>query len=137
VIILIGALMSLLVIAAALGVVSTTVLTTRERARDIGVFKAVGMTPRQALAMTVCWVAGPGLVAGIIAVVAGISLHRYLVTLLASYSGNGVPASFLTVYKGWEIAGLALAGLVIAVAGALLPAGWATRMPAASALRAE
>ncbi len=49
----------------------------------------------------------------------------------------GVPASFLTVYEGWEIAGLALAGLVIAVAGALLPAGWATRMPAASALRAE
>jgi len=48
-----------------------------------------------------------------------------------------VPASFLTVYEGREIAGLALAGLVIAVAGALLQAGWATRMPAASALRAE
>jgi putative ABC transport system permease protein len=32
---------------------------------------------------------------------------------------------------------LALAGLVIAVVGALLPAGWAARTRTASALRAE
>jgi putative ABC transport system permease protein len=32
---------------------------------------------------------------------------------------------------------LALAGLVIAVAGALAPAGWAARTPTALALRAE
>lgn len=137
VIILIGTLMFLLVVAAALGVVSTVVLTTRERVRDVAVFKAVGMTPRQALAMVVCWASGTGLVAGVIAVAAGITLHRYLISLLASYHGNGVPASFLDVYGTWEIAGLALAGLVIAVAGALLPASWAARIPAASALRAE
>jgi putative ABC transport system permease protein len=35
------------------------------------------------------------------------------------------------------VALLALAGLVIAVAGALLPAGWAARSAAATALRAE
>jgi putative ABC transport system permease protein len=137
VIILIGALMSLLVIAAALGVVSTILMSTRERVRDLGVFKAVGMTPRQAIAMVTCWVAGTGLAAGVIAVAAGITLHRYLITLVASFRGNGVPASFLDVYGGWEAAGLAAAGLAIAVAGALLPAGWAARIPAASALRAE
>jgi putative ABC transport system permease protein len=41
------------------------------------------------------------------------------------------------VYGGPEIAGLVLASLLIAVAGALLPAGWAARIPAASALRTE
>ena len=50
---------------------------------------------------------------------------------------TGLPASFLNVYSGWEVTGLTLAGLVIAGAGALLPAGWAARTPAASWLRAE
>jgi putative ABC transport system permease protein len=118
-------------------VVSTILMSTRERVRDLGVLKAVGMTPRQAIAMVTCWVAGTGLAAGVIAVAAGITLHRYLITLVASFRGNGVPASFLDVYGGWEAAGLAAAGLAIAVAGALLPAGWAARIPAASALRAE
>jgi len=137
VIIVIGTLMSLLAIAAALGVISTVVMSIREQARDLGIFKAVGMTPRQAVATVVCWVAGTGLVAGLIAVAAGTTLHRSLVSLVASFNGNGVPASFLDVYGGWETAGLALAGLVIAVAGALFPAGWAAGIPAASALRAE
>lgn len=37
----------------------------------------------------------------------------------------------------WLIAVLALGGLVIAVAGALLPAGWAARIRIATALRTE
>jgi putative ABC transport system permease protein len=137
VIILIGTLLSLLVLEAALGVVSTVVLTTMERVRDLGVFKAVGMTPRQAIAMIVCWVAGTGLAAGVIAAAVGVTLHHSLIPLMAFFSGNGVPASFLNVYGGAELAGLALTGLVIAVAGAMLPAGWAAGRPAAAALRAE
>jgi putative ABC transport system permease protein len=136
-IILTGTLVLLLAIAAALGVVNTVVLQTRERVHDLGVFKALGMTPRQGLAMVVCWMAGTGLAAGVIAVIAGISLHRYVIPRMAFFAGNGTPPSFLNVYAGWEIAALALAGLVIAAAGALLPAGWAIRVPAASALRAE
>ena len=137
VIILAGTLVLLLAIAAALGVVNTVVLQTRERVHDLGVFKALGMTPRQGLAMVVGWVAGTGLAAGVMAVPAGITLHRYLIPRMAFFAGNGTPHSFLDVYSAREIAALALAGLVIAAAGALLPAGWAIRIPAASALRAE
>jgi putative ABC transport system permease protein len=43
----------------------------------------------------------------------------------------------ISVYPLWEIVVLALAGLVIAVAGALGPAGWAARSRTAFALRAE
>jgi putative ABC transport system permease protein len=43
----------------------------------------------------------------------------------------------LNVYRPWELVLLALAGLVIAVAGALGPAGWAARTRTAFALRAE
>jgi putative ABC transport system permease protein len=41
------------------------------------------------------------------------------------------------VYGAGELAALALAGLAIALAGALLPAGWAARSRTASALRTE
>ena len=54
--------LTLLIIAVAgLGVLNTVALQIRERAHDIGVFKALGMTPRQALAMVVCSVAVTGL----------------------------------------------------------------------------
>jgi putative ABC transport system permease protein len=134
---LIGSLTLLLAAAAALGVLNTVVLQTRERVHDLGVFKALGMTPRQAIATVVCSVAGTGLAAGVIAVPAGMALHRYVLPAIGAAAGTGIPASFLNVYGGWETAGLALAGLVIAVAGALLPAGWAAGTPAASALRTE
>jgi putative ABC transport system permease protein len=137
VIVLTGTLVLLLAVAAALGVVNTVVLQTRERTHDLGVFKAIGMTPRQALAMVVCWVAGTGLAAGVLGVAAGMTLHRELIPRLAYFAGNGTPPGFLDVYGGWQTAALALAGLVIAAAGALVPAGLAVRAPAAAALRAE
>jgi putative ABC transport system permease protein len=41
------------------------------------------------------------------------------------------------VYGAGELVALALAGLLIAFAGALLPAGWAAQSRTAAALRAE
>jgi len=122
---------------AGLGVLNTVVLQTRERVHDLGVFKAVGMTPRQTIAMVVCSVAGIGLVAGLIAIPAGIALHHYVLPAMGNAAQTAVPASVLNVYQLGELALLAVSGLVIAVAGALLPAGWAARARTASALRAE
>jgi putative ABC transport system permease protein len=132
-----GTLTLLLSIAAGLGVLNTVVLHTRERAHDLGVFKAVGMTPRQTVAMVLCSVAGTGLLAGVLAVPAGIVVHRYVIPAMAGAAGLGVPASLQNVYTVGELAALALAGLAIALAGALLPAGWAAQSRTASALRAE
>jgi putative ABC transport system permease protein len=134
---LIGTLTLLLAAVAGLGVLNTVVLYTRERVHDLGVFKAVGMTPRLTIAMAVCWVVATGLVAGVIAVPVGVMVHRYVLPAMAHSADLGLPASYLNVYGGWELAALALAGVVIAVAGALLPAGWAARIRTASALRAE
>jgi putative ABC transport system permease protein len=134
---LIGTLTLLLAVVAGLGVLNTVVLQTSERVHDLGVFKAVGMTPGQVIAMVVCWVAGAGLVAGAAAVPAGIALQHYLVPVFAADAGTRLPASFVNVYGGGQIAALALAGVVIAVAGALAPAGWAARSRPVAALRAE
>ena len=122
---------------AGLGVLNTVVLQTRERVHELGVFRAVGMTPRQTIAMVVCWVAGVGLLAGLAAVPAGLALHRNLVPVMARAAGTALPASILDVYGAGLIAALALTGAVIAVAGALAPAGWAAAGRTDSALRAE
>ena len=134
---LIAALTLLIAVVAGLGVLNTVALQTRERVHDLGVFKAVGMTPRQTIAMVVSTVAGIGLVAGLIAVPAGVALHRYVLPVMGNAAQTGLPASALDVYHTPELILLALAGLVIAVAGALAPAGWAARTRTASALRAE
>ena len=104
---------------------------------DLGVFKAVGMTPRQTIAMVVCSVAGIGLAAGLIAIPVGVALHHYVVPVMGHAAQTDLPTSVLTVYHPAELVLLALSGLAIAVAGALLPASWAARARTASALRAE
>jgi putative ABC transport system permease protein len=127
----------LIMVVAGLGVLNTVALQIRERAHDIGVFKSVGMTPRQTLAMVLCSVAVVGLVAGIIAVPAGMYLHDGVVPTMARAANSGIPASVLTAYLPWEVVVLALAGLAIAIAGAIGPASWAAGTRTAFALRAE
>ena len=134
---LVATLTLLLVAVAGLGVLNTVVLQTRERVHDLGVFKAVGMTPRQTIAMVVCSVAGIGLAAGLIAIPAGVALHHYVLPVMGHAAQTALPASVLDVYHPLELVLLALSGRAIATAGALLPATWAARARTASALRAE
>ena len=134
---LVAMLTALIMMVAGLGVANTVALQIRERAHDIGVFKAIGMTPRQTLVMIVCSVAATGLAAGLVAVPAGVSLHHAVVPVMAHAANSGYPPSLMSVYAAWQLAVLALAGLVVAAAGALGPAGWAARARTASALRAE
>ncbi len=134
---LVATLTLLLVVVAGLGVLNTVVLQTRERVHDLGVFKAIGMTPRQTIAMVVCSVAGIGLVAGLIAIPAGIAVHHFVLPAMGHAAQTDVPPSVLNVYRPGELVLLAVSGLVIAAAGALIPAGWAARTRTAFALRAE
>ena len=134
---LIAALTLLLAIVAGLGVLNTVALQIRERVHDLGVFKAVGMTPRQTVAMVICTVAGVGLVAGAIAIPSGMAVHALVLPAMGHAAQSDIPASLLNVYHPWELVLLALSGVVIAVAGALVPAGLAARAGVATALRAE
>jgi putative ABC transport system permease protein len=127
----------LLVVVAGLGAANTVMLMTRERAGDLAVFKAVGMTPWQVIAMVVTTVAVTGLIAGLIAVPAGIALHQAILPITGNAAQTGFPPGVYNVYNPAELVLLALTGLVIAVVSALAPAGWAMRAPTAPALRAE
>jgi putative ABC transport system permease protein len=134
---LVSLLTILLVVVAGLGVLNTVVLQLRERVHDLGVFKAVGMTPRQAIAMVICSVFAVGLVTGVVAVPLGVLLQHGIVPVMAHAANSGLPSSMISVYSLPELIALALAGLVIAVVGALGPASWAARTRTAAALRTE
>jgi putative ABC transport system permease protein len=134
---LIGTLTLVLTVVAALGVFNTVVLNTRERIHEIGVLKTLGMTPRQVRAMVVASMVGLGVVAGLIAVPLGVYVHARILPVMANAANTDLPASVTNVYHGGTLALLGCAGIVIAVLGALVPAGWAARSRISTALRAE
>ncbi|WP_031009986.1 ABC transporter permease [Streptomyces sp. NRRL F-5727] len=127
----------LLVAVAALGVLNGVLLDTRERVREIGVHKALGMTPRQTVAMVLTSVVVTGAVAGALGVPLGVALHGRVVPAMADGVGLRLPASVTDVYGAGALVALALGGLLIALLGALLPAGWAAGTRTATALRTE
>ncbi|MGW3875317.1 ABC transporter permease [Streptomyces sp. NPDC005055] len=127
----------MLVAVAALGVLNGVLLDTRERVRELGVHKALGMTPRQTIAMVITSVVVTGLVAGTLGVPLGVALHGWVIPAMGDSVGLRLPGSVIAVYHGAELLPLALGGLLIATLGALLPAGWAARARTATALRTE
>ena len=134
---LIRLLTELIAVLAGLGVLSSVLMATRERVHDLGIFKAVGMTPRQTLTMVICGVIAPAIAAAAIAIPAAIYAHAATVQEIGTITGSGMAASAITIYHPAELLLLALSGLAIAAAGALLPASWAAASKTTTALRAE
>jgi AcrR family transcriptional regulator len=122
---------------AASGVLNSVLMVTRERVHDLGVFKAIGMTPRQTIAMVVCWVVVPAIGAALIALPAGMILQNVIVHAIGGIAGIGIPGRFVHVYGGAELLLLALAGLAIAAVGAVGPASWAAASKTTAALHTE
>ncbi|MFJ8829275.1 FtsX-like permease family protein [Micromonospora aurantiaca] len=127
----------LLLAVAALGVLNMLVLDLRDRVHDLGVHKALGMTPGQTIAMVVASVAAVGLVGGLLGVPAGVAMQRLVVPAMAASGGLHLPERLLDVYGPVLLAALALGGPLTALLGALLPAGLAARTRTATALRSE
>jgi putative ABC transport system permease protein len=76
-------------------------------------------------------------VAAAIAAPVAVALNTATVRAMAGTAHTGIPASFTQVFPPSRLALLSLAAVVIAIAGALLPATWAARSRPAVALRAE
>ncbi|MFC6020481.1 FtsX-like permease family protein [Plantactinospora solaniradicis] len=121
----------------ALGVFNTVVLNTRERRRDLGMLKSIGMTPRQVTVMMVTSMAALGVIGGLLGIPLGMLAHRFIVPLAADAAQIGVGRMLLHVWQPWVLGALALAGVVIAVIGAFIPARAAARLSIATVLHNE
>ncbi|GAA3217912.1 FtsX-like permease family protein [Actinocorallia longicatena] len=122
---------------AGLGVFNTVVLNTHDRARDFGILKSLGATPRQVLSIVVVSMAALGLAGGLIGLPLGTLARAVVLPKMAEPGGVLLPYTFTEIYPWPWPAGFALAGPAIAVLGSLVPAGWAARIKTASALRSE
>jgi len=122
---------------AALGVFNTVVLNTRERRRDLGMLKSIGMTPRQVIAMVVTSMSALGAVGGLLGIPLGIAIHSLVMPAMAHSAEIDFPSSILDVWNMPTLALLGLAGIAIAALGALIPAGSAARLTIAEVLHNE
>jgi putative ABC transport system permease protein len=120
----------LLVITAAT-LVAIALLSVRERIRDYGVLKAMGLTPRQIASSVVGAHAAVALVAAVLSIPVGIGLY------VAVYGIAGGSAEERVIAPWWWLALVPIGTVLMVVAATSLPARLATRIPTADALRYE
>ncbi|MCR3750020.1 FtsX-like permease family protein [Lentzea californiensis] len=122
---------------AALGVFNTVVLNARERRRDLGMLKSIGMTPRQVTVLLVTSMGALGVLGGLVGVPVGVAVHQVVVPLMAHAGQADAVDILMNVYHAPLLALLALTGVVIAVLGAVVPARGAARLSIATVLHNE
>jgi putative ABC transport system permease protein len=122
---------------AALGVFNTVVLNTRDRIRDFGILKSIGTTPGQITGLVITSMIALGLAGGLVGVPLGIITHHVIMPITADAGGITLPDAYLEVYGPLVLVLLTLAGVAIGTIGALIPAGWASRLKTSTALRSE
>ncbi|MEV0269456.1 FtsX-like permease family protein [Hamadaea sp. NPDC050747] len=122
---------------AALGVFNTVVLNVHERRRSLGMLKSIGMTPRQVVAMVLTSMALLGAVGGILGIPLGMLAHRYILPRTADAARVAIPRAVLDVWHAPTLAALGVAGVLIALVGALVPARRAARLRIAEVLHNE
>jgi putative ABC transport system permease protein len=127
----------MLSLVAAMGVFNTVMLSARERRRDLGMLKSIGMTPRQVTAMMVVSMAGLGLLGGVLGLPLGVAAYRVVVRTTEHSAHLAFPARMLDVWHPGSLALLALAGVAIAALGAVIPARTAARQTIARVLHTE
>jgi putative ABC transport system permease protein len=124
-----------LMVIAGIGILNAMLLSTRERYRELGTLKAVGLTPGQMLRS----VLDGAIALGVLAIVVGIPLG-----LIATAEGlqaivdslGGLP--HFTMGINWLDLGLLVpVTLLVAALGAYVPARWAARVPVGEVLRYE
>jgi putative ABC transport system permease protein len=131
------AIAAVIVLIAIGGIFNTLLLNTRERIRDTAVLKALGMSPRQVVAMVAASAGFLALLGGLIAMPAGVGLDRLLLDQISNAAGNDTPPGSYGVFGTWELIAIPLGGVVVAVAAAILPGRWAGRTNVVEVLHAE
>ncbi len=119
------------------GVFNTQLLNTRERIRDTATLKAVGMSPRQVMAMVAASAGLLALVGGVLAMPVGLFLHHFLNDVINSSAGNDTPPVTYAVFNAYELVLIPLLGVGVAIVAALIPGRWAARTNVVEVLHAE
>jgi putative ABC transport system permease protein len=119
---------------AALSVLNTSLLSAREQMKEVGIRKAVGMTPTQIIGAVSAGGAWLGFAGTIFGAPLGILLNRFLVEMMSASVGVHVEGMNL---PGLVLALLLVTGIGLAVVASLPAAMWANSIPVARVLQVE
>ena len=122
---------AVLLLITATTLVAIALLSVRERIRDYGVLKAIGLTPREIASSVVSAHAAVALLAALLSIPVGIGLY---VTVFGIAGGS---AEDRVIAAWWWLALVPIGTVLMVVAATSLPARLATRIPTADAIRYE
>jgi hypothetical protein len=128
---LIYTLETVLLLITATTLVAVALLSVRERIRDYGVLKAIGLTPRQITSTVVSANAALAVAASLLAIPLGVGLYIALFRIAGDTTEDPVIAPW------WSLALIPIGAVLVVVAATSLPARLATRIHTADALRYE
>jgi putative ABC transport system permease protein len=111
--------------------VAVALLSVRERIRDYGVLKAIGLTPSQIVSTVISAHAALALLASLVAIPLGVGLYLALYQIAGDTTENAVIAPW------WSLLLIPIGTVIVVVAATSVPAWLATRIHAADALRYE
>jgi putative ABC transport system permease protein len=111
--------------------VAVVLLSVRERIRDYGVLKAIGLTPTQITSTVVSAHTALAVAASLLAIPLGIGLYLALYRIAGDTTEDAVLAPW------WSLALVPLGTVLVVAAATTLPARLATRIHTADALRYE
>jgi putative ABC transport system permease protein len=120
-----------LLVITATTLVAVALLSVRERIRDYGVLKAIGLTPTQITSTLISAHAALAVVASLLAIPLGIGLYLALYGIASGTTEGAVVAPW------WSLALIPIGTVLAVVAATILPARLATRIRTADALRYE
>jgi putative ABC transport system permease protein len=124
-----------LMVIAAVGILNAMLLSTRERYRELGILKAIGLTPGQLVRSVIAGAVVLGALSLVLGIPLGLALTARGLQALVDSQG-GLPHFQMGV--NWPaLALLVPATLLVTILGAYLPARWAARTSVGTALHYE
>ncbi len=134
-----GSILLLIVIVAAFNIVSTLTMVVRDKTREIGILRAMGMTAKGIRRIFFY----QGLVIGVVGTSLGLALGLFGALLLDRYRLIELDPSVYFIdhlpvaLEGWDVLLIVLASLAIAAVATLYPARQASRLYPVEAIRYE
>jgi putative ABC transport system permease protein len=122
---------TVLLLITATTLVAVALLMVRERIRDYGVLKAIGLTPMQITSTVVSAHAALAVLASLLAIPLGIGLYVALYRIAGDTTEDAVIAPW------WSLALIPIGTVLVVIAATSLPVRLATRIRTADALRYE
>lgn len=138
-----GTILFLVFVIAAVGVSNTVLMSVLERTRELGMMRAIGMRNGEVMAVLLLEAAGIGLLGGLAGALLGAGVVAYMVEIGINFGGliQDMDIGYRVaqvMYGSWNpgtFGQAIVAGIVIAVATAIVPVRRALRMPVVDALR--